>query len=144
MKKVLSLLAMILLAALFAYCSKDTTPVEPTDIDYTTVTNISYSEHVQVILNEYKDILTAANIYPEGLQMDSWANLIKGWKHGEVIIPFDSGNSLLIELSTKLSYNNKLRADKLDLLERWIDEGAKNDNGEIPYANSQNRLYVCS
>jgi DNA-binding beta-propeller fold protein YncE len=142
MKKVLSFLAAILLAVLFTFCSKDPTPVE--DIDYTTITDIRYSEHVQVILKEYKDILTAANIYPEDLLMDSWANLIKGWKHGEVIIPFDAGNSLLIELTTKLDYQNKLRADKLDLLQRWIEQGAKNDNGEIPYANSQKRLYVCS
>jgi DNA-binding beta-propeller fold protein YncE len=145
MKKVFSFLASILLTALLAFCSKDPTPTDSNqDIDYSTITDIGYTEHVQVILNEYKDILTAANIYPEGLLMDSWENLIKGWKRGEVIIPFDVANSLLIELTTKLDYQNKLRADKLDLLQRWIDQGAKNDNGEIPYANSQKRLYVCS
>lgn len=144
MKKVLSFLILVLIVSMLTFCSKDSPTGTNEDIDYSTITDIHYSEHVQVILNEYKNILTAAGYYPDSLQMDTWANLIKGWKYGEVIIPFDSGNSLLIELSTKLNYADKLRADKLDLLERWIDEGAKNDNGEIPYANSQERLYVCS
>jgi DNA-binding beta-propeller fold protein YncE len=123
-------------------CSDSTAPDD--DIDYKNITDISYSEHVQPILNEYSDILTAANNFPPGLQMDSWENLIKGWDRGEVIIPFDSENSLLIELTKKLDYANQIRDDKLDLLQRWIDQGAKNENGDIPFADSQDLLYVCS
>lgn len=122
----------------------DDDPSGPDDIDYSTVIDISFSEHVQVILNEYQQILTNAGIFPEGLQLDSWENLIRGWRHGEVIIPFDADISLLIELTTKLDNLDELRIDKLNLLIRWINEGAQNDNGEVPYANSNNRLYVCN
>ncbi len=123
-------------------CGDD--PAGPDDVDYSTVTDISYSQHVQVILTDYEGILEAAGIFPQGLQVDSWDNLIKGWRHGEVIIPFDADNSLLIELTDKLANSNELRDDKLDLLRRWINAGAQNDNGQIPYQNSNNRLYVCS
>jgi DNA-binding beta-propeller fold protein YncE len=133
----------ILLTFLF-YCSCNDSTSPEEEIDYKNITEISYSKHVQTILDEYREILTTANLFPPGLEMDSWENLIKGWERGEVLIPFDSENSLLLELTTKLEYNNKLREDKLNLLERWIDQGAKNDNGDIPFADSQDLLYVCS
>jgi DNA-binding beta-propeller fold protein YncE len=143
MKKNSIIMVLLLGAGITMYCSKSNSPTAP-DIDYSQVTDISYTQHVQRVLNEYSGILKAADIFPPGLQMDSWENLIKGWERGEVIIPFDSENSLLIELTTKLANKNELSEDKLDLLKRWINDGAKNDNGSIPYADSQNRLYVCS
>ncbi len=135
-------LLVVLLPLLLLYCKEDSTG--PVDVDYSTVTDISYNDHVQVILNEYETLLNDAGIFPAGLEMDSWENLIKGWNQGEVIIPFDADRSLLIELTEKLENDTELRDDKLDLLKRWIDEGARNDANEVPYANSQNRLYVCS
>jgi DNA-binding beta-propeller fold protein YncE len=143
MKKHTVIPAIILVVTITISCSQNNSPTAP-EINYSQITDISYSQHVQQILNEYSDILIAAGIYPPGLQMDSWENLIKGWERGEVIIPFDAENSLLIELTTKLDNENELSLDKLDLLKRWIDEGAKNDGGVIPYADSPNRLYVCS
>ncbi len=123
---------------LFLSCGKDN------PIDYGDVTDISYTEHVQKILNEYTGILERNNIFPEGLQMDSWDNLIKGWARGEAVIPFDTTNSLLIELTTKLDYDGKLSDDKFGLLKRWIQAGAKNDAGEVPYEDSTDLLYVCN
>jgi DNA-binding beta-propeller fold protein YncE len=123
-------------------CSESTAPEE--DIDYSKITEISYSKHVQPILNEYAEILIAEDIYPPELDMDSWDNLIKGWERGEVIIPFTAQNSLLIKLTTALDYNDKLRDDKLDLLERWIDLGAMNDEGDIPYQDASDLIYLCN
>ncbi len=99
--------------------------------------DIAYGTHIQLLLNEYAGILRRENIYPNGLAIESWNSLLNGWERGETITPFDSGNSLLIELTTKLDYENKLRDDKLDLLQRWIDAGAKNDAGEIPLVKFQ-------
>ena len=76
--------------------------------------------------------------------MDSWDNLIKGWRRGEAIIPFDADNSLLVELTTKLDNANELSTEKIDFLQRWINEGAKNANGEVPYAGATDVLYVCA
>ncbi|MEL6820736.1 MAG: YncE family protein [Calditrichota bacterium] len=134
----------ILLSAIAISCSSDSTSPEPTPIDYENITTIEYSTHVQPLLNEYRTILNTNNILPAGLDMTSWDELIKGWERGEVVIPFDADNSLLVELTTKLSSTTELDSVKTAFLTRWINEGAKNDAGEVPYAGSTNRLYVCN
>lgn len=130
-------------ALLLWHCSDSTTP-PPADIDYGNIGTISYDAHVQPLLNEYATLLTDNGILPPGLQMDSWDNLIKGWERGEAIIAYDADNSLLVELTTKLDNANELSAEKIAFLERWINEGAKNATGQVPYAGSTNVLYVCS
>ncbi|RMH89444.1 MAG: YncE family protein [Calditrichaeota bacterium] len=146
MRTFFTFLGVILLATFLACNSDKGTTQPPPEIDYSTIPTdqISYAQHVQVILNEYAGKLQSAGLYPPGLQMDSWENLMKGWEHGEVVIPFDADNSLLIELSTKANLTDQLRNDKLDLLIRWINAGCKNDAGEVPFADSPERLYVCS
>ena len=130
-------------ALLFMQCEKDTTSVGETPIDYANIPVIDYQTHVQPLLNEYAGILQNAGVYPPGLQMDSWENLIKGWERGEAVIPFDAENSLLIELTTKLDYPGKLDSAKVNFLKRWINEGAKNSAGVVPYADATNLLYAC-
>ncbi len=136
MAKFSALVALSILTLLVPGCGDDENPLNPD--------TIQFSRHVQPVLNEYESILKSAGVFPEGLQMDSWSNLIKGWQRGEVVIPFDADNSLLVELTTKLDNTEELSPDKLNLLIRWITEGAPNDEGEIPYANSTNLLYVCN
>ncbi len=122
------------------------------DVQYANINNIQYTSHVQALLDESCIKCHSGLSAPRGLQMDSWANLIKGSDFGEAIIPGDSENSLMIEMLTKLQPNahpsnhgeSALDTVKTDFLARWIDEGAKNDNGDVPYSNSQNLLYVCS
>lgn len=147
MKKIIWLL-LIGIIAIVGGCEHDADTLGSQTVDYdfsqVATEDIAYGTHVQLILNEYAGILRRENIYPGGLALESWNSLINGWERGEVIIPFDSDNSLLIELTAKLDYENKLRDDKLDLLQRWIDKGAKNDAGDVPFANSKNRIYVCS
>ena len=138
------LIAVLLAATLAVVISCGESSTEPTPIDYANITNIDYGAHVQPLLNEYAGILAANNIMPPGLQMNSWANLIKGWERGEALIPFDADNSLLVELTRKLENSNELSEVKIAFLERWINEGAQNGNGEVPYGNSTNLLYVCS
>ncbi len=144
MKKWFAVSILICSVVVFIACGGDDNPADPDDTDYDAITDISFSEHVLTILDEYETILRENNIFPEGLQMDSWENLILGWERGEVIIPFDAEGSLLIELTEKLENDSELRADKLRLLKRWIDAGAANDAGDIPYADSRNLLYVCN
>lgn len=86
-----------------------------------------------------------------GLVLDSWTTLIAGSEHGEVLIPFDAEGSLLIRLATQLSADDPLRAvadvisdEEIDLVRRWIDNGARNDDGVAPYASATNLLYACN
>ena len=86
-----------------------------------------------------------------GLRLDSWESLIAGSDFGEVLIAFDADNSLLIELATKLDAAHPLRPhadaltpEEIDLVRRWIDEGARNDEGAVPYAEAEYLLYACN
>jgi len=134
-------------------CKKDKNVISyQEEIDYSQITDIIYSNHVQKIFDNNCISCHSGKTAESGLRFDSWDELIVGSKYGEVIIPFDSENSLMIEMLTKLTGGshpaelkmNTLSGDAVKFLARWIDEGAKNDAGEIPYENSINKLYVCS
>lgn len=133
----------LILTFFIVSCSTNSTEVGG-EIDYGNITDIDYGAHVQPLLDEYAEILNSNGTFPAGLQMNSWENLVQGWERGEVVIPFDADNSLLVELMTKLDNQTVLEDVKLEFLKRWINEGARNDAGEVPYANVTDLLYVCS
>jgi len=124
--------------------------IEP--VDYSDIETISYNEHVQPLLNRSCISCHAGPSAAAGLKLDSWENLIPGSSSGESIIPFDAEKSHLINMVTKLRGGNhpaEQNADTLstvetDFLARWIDEGARNEQGEVPWAESTDLLYVCN
>ncbi len=125
-------------------CSEDESS-EPQAIDYGAINEISYSDHVQPLLNEISDFMRQTAVYPQGLDASSWNGLIRGYEGGEVIIPFAAENSLLYEMLTKIEFSIAgPDSIKTAFLKRWINEGARNDAGEIPYANSSDLVYVCN
>ncbi len=86
-----------------------------------------------------------------GLSLASWESLMAGSEHGAVVIPFDPENSLLLQLATKLPADHPLRphadaltADEIALVRQWIADGARNDDGEVPFADATNLAYVAS
>lgn len=76
----------------------------------------------------------------EGLTLDSWESLIAGSRYGEVLIPFDDERSLMIELAE--ADPGALTSEEIDLVRRWIESGARNDAGMVPYADADQLLYV--
>lgn len=144
--------AVAIIFAITLSCETDKTPTgAESEIDYSQITDIVYSKHVQPVFNKNCVTCHSASNASHGLRLDSWDNLIKGSDQGEAVIPYDSDNSLMIELLTKLvsgphpfeQGHDTLSSEAVKFLARWIDEGAKNDNDEVPYQNSTNRLYVC-
>ncbi len=85
-----------------------------------------------------------------GLRLDSWEAIFRGSQYGEAIIPFDSDNSIAVELATKLDSDDalasahQLDAGDLAALRAWIDAGAKSSNGDVPFAESENLIYACN
>jgi YVTN family beta-propeller protein len=87
-----------------------------------------------------------------GLRLDSWDNLFAGSRHGEAIVPYDAGNSLLYEVTTKLvggPHPEELGAEgftqgETEIFERWINTGARNQAGEVPHADATQLLYVAN
>jgi YVTN family beta-propeller protein len=146
----LAMLAALSLALVNLSCDKaDVT--QPT-IDYSAITAISYSEHVQPILSRscaYSGCHDGAT-RAAGLSLTSWNGLIKGSANGEVMIPAMPSRSLLTMLfdGTVLRKahpavaSRPVTTEEVQFLKRWISEGAKNDAGEIPYAHAAHKLYV--
>ena len=86
-----------------------------------------------------------------GLGLESWQSLMRGSDHGQVLIPFDAENSLLIRLATELGSNHPLREyadmlteEEVSRVRAWIDGGARDDGGTVPYADARSLLYACN
>lgn len=85
-----------------------------------------------------------------GLNLTSWDHLIKGSTFGEAVIAFDSENSVLVEMITKLQPGPhpeehavaKLTAEELATIRTWIDAGAKGPNGLAPFSGNREFVYV--
>jgi hypothetical protein len=58
-----------------------------------------------------------------GLNMWTYADLMKGGTHGAAIVPGDSAGSLVVQIQSAQHYFN-LAPAKLELVKRWIDAGA--------------------
>ena len=58
-----------------------------------------------------------------GLNVTTYADLMKGGKDGVVVAPNDSANSLLVKTQSEKHFFN-LTPEELDLVKQWIDAGA--------------------
>jgi hypothetical protein len=99
---------------------------------------VGYSADVQPILTQYCLECHAEKgqgYVKSGLLMNSYESLMKGTKYGSVIIPGDSLSSALTMLiegradpSIKMPHGREtLPKEKIDILKRWVDQGAKNN-----------------
>lgn len=85
-----------------------------------------------------------------GLDLGSWDGIMAGSDHGEIVIPYDPENSLLIRLATQLSSQDSLHTHAahvsdgdLAIVRSWIERGAPNNDGKIAYSDASNLLYAC-
>ena len=118
----------------------------------TAVDTRDYPSDIDSVLEAKCSGCHGADRQEAGLRLDSWDHLFAGSEEGEVVIPYDADNSLLVELVTKFGTGphpseldaDTLTDDEIDRIRTWIEAGAPNDDGEIPYADSQNLLYACN
>ena len=120
------------------------------DVDYDGISDIVYTQHVQPIFNQKCMSSSCHNSVDRasGLDLSSWDSLIRGSRHGEVIISGNAEHSHLVEhISGKATPRMPLGRDPLPdkavrFMVRWIDAGAKNDAGVRPYENISHKAYV--
>lgn len=70
-----------------------------------------------------------------GLDLTSYAGLMKGTKHGTVVVPGDAFTSNIIVLldgradpSLRMPHDlKKMPGDEIDIIRRWINQGAKDN-----------------
>lgn len=85
--------------------------------------NPTYEANIAAILNSKCTMCHQGSAAPEGLDLTSYANLIKGGTDGPVIVAANSAGSKLIVVQSNPHAVN-LTADELTLFKQWIDAGA--------------------
>lgn len=116
------------------------------------IVDINYQLNVQPIFDAKCIECHGSSRSENGLRLSSWAPLVEGADNGEVVIPFNSENSVLIEMASKWAKGSHpselnrdaLSAEEIRFLRRWIDEGAKSLSGIVSGSDAENLLYVCN
>ena len=96
---------------------------------------ITYDDHVRPILREHCFSCHSIDKQESGLQLDSYAKLMAGGSSGEVVYAGDLASSRLWELVSHKAEpkmppkQDKLAAAKLDLISKWIEQGAPENAG---------------
>ena len=148
MRSLFVLLALLVFAA--GCNSNDLVEPSPAPVDYGAIDTPEFTTHVQPLLAARCADCHGGSDPAGGLDVSSWASLLDGSDQGEAFIAFDSANSLMIELATKLPEGNalyeahRLPEEEVAFLQRWIDQGAEGPDGASPFADVSNRLYVCN
>jgi SpoU rRNA methylase family enzyme len=116
--------------------------------DYEAIADISYVRHVQVLLEDRCAV--CHNGSGAELDLRTWDGLLEGSSVGGALVPFDAGRSRMVRmLSTRqgAAHPSELGAEvipeiEVDFLRRWIDAGARDDNGVVPYSGSADQVLV--
>lgn len=119
---------------------------------------ILYSKHVQPIFTNTCGGSGCHLGVDEGggLKLDNWDRVMAGSRDiGVVVVPYASLKSYIFQhtnidsllgpvaLPTMPIGRDPLTADQVKTIKRWIDEGAKNDQGEVALAGlDRKRVYV--
>ncbi|MFQ5628667.1 MAG: beta-propeller fold lactonase family protein, partial [bacterium] len=147
-------IALILCSFPFAFfgCSHDIIEPQPAieSIDYGGIDNIVYSKHIQPIWDQKCNSSSCHNSIDRanGLDLTSWEALIRGSDFGENIISGNAERSHLMEHIRGIATprmpigRDPLPDNVIDFIDRWINEGAKNDAGERPYEGITQKAYV--
>jgi hypothetical protein len=64
------------------------------------------------------------NLATGGLNMLTYASLMKGSSNGPVVVPGESANSRLVQVQSTGEHFANLTAEELEIIKQWIDAGA--------------------
>ncbi len=99
------------------------------------VEKITYDDHVQAIFRQHCNTCHNANDAEGGLALDSFGKAMEGGSSGKVIVAGESGESRLWKLinhedTPKMPpEQDKLPAEQLAVVEKWINLGALENKG---------------
>ncbi|MDX1421217.1 MAG: hypothetical protein R3181_14725, partial [Rubricoccaceae bacterium] len=143
-----------------------TTRFDPDSIDFDAVAELDYGAYVQPLLAARNVFAEAATDAEGDLDDYAWDALFgahaghddhgaHGEAHGaltpgETIVPFDAEGSFLIRFVEDLADDaaipfpnlRTLQDDEVRYLKRWIEDGARNDDGDVPFADAEHLLYA--
>lgn len=145
-----ALLRCAVIVPLVAGCGKDSGTPPPPPIDYDAIDPIVYSQHVQPIFDGSCNASLCHNATDRalGLSLASYEDLAAGGSYGAEVLPFHPERSHLLQhMNGQLAPNMPLGRDPLDaaalrFFERWIAQGAKNDDGSPMYSDVTSKGFV--
>jgi WD40 repeat protein len=126
------LLVAVFLGSLAGFCSAQETK---SSAPPSAPPKISYDEHVRPILREHCFSCHSADKQESGLALDSYQKAMAGGSSGEIVLPGDLASSRLWALVSHAEEPkmppkaDKLVAAKLDILSKWIEQGAPENTG---------------
>ena len=98
---------------------------------------VSYKKEIVPIFKKYcLPCHTEDEMNPSQLYLESYSDLMNGGKHGTVVVPGQADSSNLIRKISAtppfgdpmpFRFKRQFPADTLAILERWINQGAKNN-----------------
>jgi WD40 repeat protein len=116
-------------ALLSIAAAQDAKPVAPP------AAKITYDEHVRPILREHCFSCHSVDKQESGLQLDTYQKTMAGGSSGEIVLAGDLGSSRLWHLVSHAEEpkmpprQDKLAAAKIDLISKWIEQGAPENVG---------------
>jgi WD40 repeat protein len=119
-------LALLMAAPAFAQDAKPSAPAAP---------RITYDEHVRPIFREHCFSCHSADKQESGLALDNYSKTMAGGSSGEIVLAGDLASSRLWALVSHSEEpkmpprQDKLAAAKLDILSKWIEQGAPENAG---------------
>jgi len=100
-------------------------PPQPTPVAPPAGTALTYQDTIAPMLEGKCGACHSTSNNLKGLDLTTYAGITAGGESGAVIVASDPENSLIIIIQTSEdSHFAQLTSDELDLLERWIAEGA--------------------
>ena len=83
----------------------------------------TYEVNIAPLLSTKCSACHNATTLAGGMDLTTFAGLMKGGKDGPAVVPGDSANSLLVKIQSDKHFTNLL-PEELDLVKAWIDAGA--------------------
>lgn len=157
MKRIIKNLPIVIMALTFFWaCDSEKESFPPP------VSETGFPEDVQRIISD--NCATSgchSDIDPQnGLDLTTYRKLFEGSKArplnsggtygGEVVVPFNPEKSLLYQMinneaSVQMPFNGSpLNDEQINTLKSWIENGARDRDGNTPFPNPSYQVYVCN
>ena len=95
----------------------------PTPTPAPLVGNPTYEANIASVFGSKCTVCHNSTVLAGGMDLTTFAGVMKGGKDGPIVLPGDSAGSLLIKIQSSQHFAN-LSPEELQLVSQWIDSGA--------------------